>query len=441
MSFMKLFTKPIVDLLSDDLAEKLLTDSYTENLWEMYATIKKVTPQLLVETSLRAETGTPLSRPFGSPHHFSEWDKLLFNPVHLMELPTPTEEEVETETIIGPEAKKPLKLGIPIIISGMSYGGALSKACKIALAKASTLAKTATNSGEAPLIKEEREAADKFILQYNRGAWATDINDLREADMIEIQLGQGAQAGAPMRTPASKIDSEMREIFKLEEGEDAIIHSRLPGVNSSDDFITLVNELHSNLDVPVGIKIAATNYLEEELEIAVKAGVDFVTIDGASGGTHGGPAILQDDMGLPTLPALVRTVEYMEKKGIREKVSILIGGGLLTPGHFLKALALGADAVYIGTIAILAFVHTEGLKATPWEPPTSLVLYTGNLKEDLDIDKAARNLLNFLNSSIEEMKLAVKAMGKDNFISLNRKDLCSVDRELAERIGIDWVYK
>jgi methylamine---glutamate N-methyltransferase subunit C len=437
---MNSIVKPIVDRISDDLGKKLLTDEYTMNLWEIYSTGKKVSPQVIIETSLRAEKGTPISRPFGSPQRFSAWDKLLFNPVHLKTLPTPTNIDVNTSTIIGPEATKPLKLGIPIIISGMSYGGALSKKSKIALAKASTLANTASNSGEAPLLKEEREAAERFILQYNRGGWATDINDLKQADMIEIQLGQGAQAGAPMRTSAKQIDSEMRKIYKLNEGEDAVIYSRLPNVNNSNDFIALVNELHSKLDIPIGLKIAATNYLEEELEIAIQAEIDFITIDGASGGTHGGPTILQDDMGLPTLPALIRTVEYLEEKGIRDKLSILIAGGLLTPGHFLKALALGADAIYIGTIAILALVHTEGIKATPWEPPTSLVLNTGKLKEDLDVDKAAQNLANFLKSSVTEMKLATMAMGKRDFNELNKEDLCSNDKELAERIGIDWVF-
>jgi len=437
---MNLFIKPIVDRVSDDLGEKILTDNYTENLWEMYTTSKKVTPQLLVETTLRAEKGKPISRPFGSPYKFSDWNKLLFNPVHLKRLPTPTDVEINTKTIIGPNAKKPLKLDIPIIISGMSYGGALSKKSKIALAKASTIAGTATNSGEAPLLIEEREAADKFILQYNRGGWATDIKDLEKADMIEIQLGQGAQASAPMKTPAKQIDAEMRAIFKLKEGEDAVIHSRLPNVNNPGDFVNLVKHLHSKLDIPIGLKIAATHYLEEELEISIQAGVDFITIDGASGGTHGGPTILQDDMGLPTLPALVRAVEFFEKRKVKEKISILIAGGLLTPGHFLKALALGADGVYIGTIAMLALVHTEGIKAYPWEPPTSLVLHSGNLKGELDVDKAAKNLANFLKSSVAEMKLAVKAIGKDSLKELNKNDLCSTDKQLAERIGIGWVY-
>lgn len=437
---MEHFIKPFVDRISDDLGEKLLRDNYTENLWEMYSTTKKVTPQLVVETTMRAERRTPISRPFGSPYKFSDWDKLLFNPVHLKRLPTPTNTKIITKTVIGPAVENPLEIEIPIIIAGMSYGGALSKKCKIALAKASKIAKTATNSGEAPLIMEEREAADKFILQYNRGGWAEEIDDLSKADMIEIQLGQGAQAGAPMRTPASQIDSEMRTIFKLDKGEDAVIHSRLPNVNSSNDFINLVNDLHAKLTVPIGLKIAATHYLEEELEIAVQAGIDFIAIDGVTAGTHGGPTILQDDMGLPTLPALVRTVEFLEEKGVKDKVSIIAGGGLITPGHFLKALALGADAVYTGTAALLALAHTEGLKATPWEPPTSLLLHSGRLKDELDVDKASNYLANFLKSSIAEMKLAVKAMGKEDFKELNRDDLCSIDKELAERIGIDWVY-
>ena len=437
---MNLLVKPIVDKMSDDLGEKLMTDNYTENLWEMYSTGKKVTPQLIIETTLRSEKGKPISRPFGSPLKFSKWDKLLFNPVHLTRLPTPTDSDIKTKTIIGPQAKHPLELDMPILISGMSYGGALSKKCKIALAKAATKVKTATNSGEAPLLKEEREAADKFTLQYNRGGWATDINNLRQADMIEIQLGQGAQAGAPMKTAAKNIGAEMRSIFRLEKGEDSVINSRLPNINSAEDFINLVEDLHQKLAIPIGLKIAATHLLESELKNTEKAGVDFITIDGAEAGTHGGPPILQDDMGLPTLPALVRTVNFLEEKKAKERISILIGGGLTTPGQFLKALALGADGVYIGTIAMLALVHTQTVKATPWEPPTSLMFYNGQLKKDLDINQGANNLANFIKSSIAEMKLATKALRKESFAGLDKKDLSCLEDKLAQKIGVDWVY-
>ncbi|REJ32424.1 MAG: FMN-binding glutamate synthase family protein, partial [Bacillota bacterium] len=161
-------------------------------------------------------------------------------------------------------------------------------------------------------------------------------------------------------------------------------------------------------------------------------------VDGAEGATHGGPPILQDDLGLPTLHALARTVRYLEQAGAKDDVSIIASGGLVTPGHFLKALALGADAVYIGTIALLATLHTQMLKAAPVEPAVQVALYTGRYSEDFDVDQGAQSLANFLRSCVREMELAVYALGKTAFRQLERSDLCSVDPEIARMCGIDY---
>ncbi|SJZ60089.1 FMN-binding glutamate synthase family protein [Selenihalanaerobacter shriftii] len=432
------FMRKISDSMMDSFMERLMKDKYTDNLYEMVTVTQKVKPKNLIETTIRAETGKPLSRPLGSPNVLSRWGKILFNPVHLVKFPIDGKTKIDTNVTIGPKAKKPLKIKNPIMIAGMSYGGALSKKMKTALAKAASEIETATNSGEAPLLEEEWENAKYFIGQYNRGGWMNEHEALKKLNAIEIQLGQGAQASASMKTPARLIGKEYRNKFRLAEGQPAVIHSNLPGVKNKEDFINLVEELRSEYGVPVGIKIAATHYLEKELDIMLQADVDFITIDGSEGGTHGGPTTLQDDVGLPTLHALNRATNYLEKNNVKDEVTLIITGGLTTPGHYLKALALGADAVYIGTMAVIAMVQTQMTKATLWEPPVDMMLYTGEHKEDFDIEEGVEKLVNYLKSCTTEMKQVVRTLGKTKLSELNRNDLCTVDKDIAQMSRIDY---
>ncbi|MGI6127977.1 MAG: FMN-binding glutamate synthase family protein, partial [Planifilum sp.] len=325
-------------------------------------------------------------------------------------------------------------------IAAMSYGGALSKSTKIALAKAASKIGTATNTGEAGLMEEEREAADLLIGQYNRGGWLNSRDKYSRLDAIEVQLGQGAQGSSPQRTAAKNIGAEYREVFDIPEGEDALIHSRLPGVDTKEQFIALVRKLQEETGVPVGLKIAATHHLEKELEVALEAGVDFITVDGAEGGTHAAAPILEDDMGLPTLFAVTRAAKFLAEKGATGDVSLIATGGLVTPGHFLKAMALGADAVYIGTIAVMALVGDQMTKAVPFEPPTSLVVYNAKLTEKLDVERSVNNLFNFLNASVREMELACYSLGKTSLSDVSPSDLCAVDPFLARATGVELGY-
>lgn len=438
MGMMAALGRWMANALSDSLMRRLLTEPYPESLFSMLPILNKVQMINFVETGMRAHKGKPISRPLGSPVILSEWHKILLNPVHLFRLPTPDQVQIETKTVIGPRAAKPLTTEIPILISGMSYGGALSLEMKVALARGAALAGTATNTGEAPLVPQERQAAKFLIGQYNRGGWLNNDDDLGQLDAIEIQLGQGAQASAPQRTLHWMTGPNYRQLYGLAEGEDAVIHSRLPGVDSVDDFIRLVRRLRETHGVPVGLKIAATHHLERELAIALKAGIDYFVVDGAEAGTHGGAPILQDDVGLPTLHALARTVRYLEEQGAKEDVSVIAAGGLVSPGHFLKALALGADAVYIGTLALVAALHTQINKALPAEPAPQVALYTGRFTEDLDQEAAAMDLFRYLQAAVKEMTLTVYSLGKQSLAEVNREDLCTTDPMLARVCRIDY---
>mgnify|MGYP001161695262 CR=1 FL=1 len=438
MGLLSRLGRSLMDGMVDSMMQRMLTEPYPENVFAMVPILNKVHVMNVVETGMRAAQGKPLSRPLGSPIVLSDWNKILINPVHLCRMPTPDDVTIDTSVVIGPRARRPLKLDIPILITGMSYGGALSLQVKLALARGASMAGTATNTGEAPLLPEERQEARWLIGQYNRGGWLNEDDDLAQLDAIEIQLGQGAQAAAPQTTPEWMIGPDYREAYRLRPGQDARIRTRLPGVDSPRDFIRLVERLRKTHGVPVGLKICATHHLERELDIALQAGIDYFVVDGAEGGTHGGPTILQDDVGLPTLHALARTVRYIEEAGMKDDVSIIAAGGLVSPGHFLKALALGADAVYIGTIALLATLHTQMTKALVFEPAPQVALYTGRYGEDFDIEEGARDLANFLRSCVREMELATYSLGKTAFSQLDRSDLCTVDADLAQLCRIDY---
>ena len=434
----------IADKVVDSFLLKLMRDPYTENLFELVSTTMKITPLNLMETVIRCEKGQAIGRPFGSTLHMSPWDELKFNPVYLHKLPTAEKQQIKTDITLGPAARKPLHLKIPIVITGMSYGGALSKKAKIALAKASTLAGTATNTGEGALLVEEREEAAHYIYQYHRGMWPHGNKEefYRLADMIEIQVGQGAQAAAAQSMPAHNIDAEFREIYGLQRGEDMVIASRLKDVQSPAQLENLVRRLKEETDgIPIAYKFGAGHYLEKEMDIAIDAGVDVIVIDGAEAGTHAGQPLLSDDFGLPTLYAITRAADYRARKGLQNKVSLIASGGLLTPGHFLKAMALGADAVYIGTIAIMALVFTQFVETVPQEPPTELLLFTGKAKEELDVDLAAQSLANYLNSCVDEMILGVQALGKESIADVTREDMVALTRETADITGVDLGYR
>lgn len=431
------FTRSIVNEVVDKAIERVSRDQYTENIFEMVPIAKKVGPINLMENMMRAMQGQPPARPMGSHYHFSPWEKLLFNPVHLFRFPTPDNVNISTSVTIGKRAKKPLTISIPIMIAAMSYGGALSKSAKIALAKAASQIGTATNTGEAGLMEEEREAASLLIGQYNRGGWLNTPDKYKRVDAIEIQLGQGAQGSTPQRTTAKNIGPEYREVFGLEDGQDAIIHSRLPGVDTKEQFIALVRQLKDDTEVPIGLKIAATHHLEKELQIALEADVDFITVDGAEGGTHAGAPILEDDLGLPTLYAVTRASKFISSKGATGQVSLLATGGLVSPGHFLKAMALGADAVYIGTVAMMAMVGDQMAKTLPFEPPTDLVIYNAKMTDKLEIDRSANNLFRFLNASTREMELLCYSLGKTSLSDVAKSDMCTLDPFLSRATGID----
>lgn len=434
---MNWLTMKLLDPMFDETTVKMMTEDYPDNPFLLVTVAEKLSPRALMEAGMRAESGRELSRPLGSPIVLSPWDKLLLNPRQLFADTISDYTQVDTQTTIGPRAKKPLVLDSPILITGMSYGGSLSLELKIALAKGAAMAGTATNTGESAVISEERNTAKYLIGQYHRGGWLSGPEQLGQLDAIEIQLGQGAWGGAVDEPiTADQIGEHLRAAWQLEEGQDTVIYARMPGKTTPKDIITMINTMKADYDVPVGVKIAGTDYIEYELAVIAQSDADYIVVDGSEGGTSAANPTLEDNVGLPTLHTLVRTIDWLRQAGLRDRFSVIAAGGLTTPGHFLKALAIGADAVYIGTIALMAALQAQVVKALPQAPPVQIALYQGRLTDTLDIDRAARHLANFLTSCKIEMQLAAQAVGRQSLHALDRSDLVSVERDLAEFMDI-----
>lgn len=439
--FVSLLIKPItryiIKTMSNDFSTKLLSDKYTQNLAELIPSLKRFTVLNLIETGLRAHQGKVITRPLGTPKHFSGFEKLMFAPPIMARLSLPESTKIDMRVTLGPKATKPLTIEIPLMISAMAYGLALSDEAKISLARASKTLQTAICSGEGPLLPEERQEAGNYILQISRWSWGGRTSQqIASADMLEVQMGQGADMGA-VRVEASELEGRAQQLGGLAPGEDAISLPAPPGIQSRDDWPGFMEDLRQKAKgIPIALKLMATGRIEEDLAFAVDLGFDAVVIDGAQGGSHATTPIKQDDFGIPTLNALIRAVQYLRN----QPISIIISGGFFTPGDCLKALALGADAINLATVPLFALVHDQAEKVTPWEPPTTLVYYDSPSKTKLDIALATTSVTNTLKAMALEMEEGMRALGKTSLKELNPEDLVALDSYTTEVTGVKRIY-
>lgn len=432
-----LFVKPIfrymVKIISNATMEKLLTEKYTQNLAEFLPSLKRYSLLNAIEMSLRAEEGKVIYRPLGTPKHFLGFENLMFTPRQMTVLALPENTPIDMTVTLGPKAEKPLTINIPLMISAMAYGLALSDESKIALARASKTLQTAICSGEGPILPEEGQETDKYIMQISRWSWGgrTDA-EITTADMLEVQMGQGADMGTVL-IEASEIQGRAQELAGLTPGQDAISLPAPPGIQKPEDWPQFMKNLRQRAQgIPIALKIMATESLEEDLAVAVDLGFDVVVIDGAQGGSHASTIIKQDDFGIPSLNALVRAARYLKNT----QISLVVAGGYFTPGQCLKALALGADAIYLATVPLFALAHGQIQKIAPYEPITTLVYYDSPAKTKLDIDQAATGVVNVFQSMVLEMEEAMRALGKASLKDLSPDDLVALDAFTAEVSGV-----
>jgi len=432
----KYYFRTLVQRLFGLVANRLFQDKYSENLMELWSALRRASLLNVIEISLRSGYGEIIKRPLGTSKSFLGYDGLMFVPAQLARLPHEASVKIDMQVKLGPRTAKPLLIDTPLLISGMGYGVALSEEAKRALARGAKQVGTAICSGEGPFLEEEYQEAQKFIWQISRTPWGRNPRAIAAADMIEVQVGQGARVGPHVHSPAT-IKGRARLLMGLSPVEEAKAGATFAGIKSPWDWSRYVRELRQEAGgKPLGVKLMAGGRLENDLAVALEAGFDVIVLDGAQGGTHGASALMEDDFGIPSLQALVRAVRYLREQGVRHEVSLIVGGGYFTPGECLKALALGADAIYLGTAPLFALVHRQIGKVMPWEPLTQLVEYGTPYAKRLDVDVAAQSVANLLRSMTLEMEEGIRALGKTSLADIGPNDLVALDRWTAEVTGV-----
>lgn len=361
------------------------------------------------------------------------WDDILLLGCQLNPQPLEGDVEINAQTVIGKNAKKPLVIESPIYITHMSFG-ALSRETKIALSKGSAAIKTAQCSGEGGILTEEMENAYKYIFEYVPNKYSVNDDNLRNADAIEIKIGQSTKPGLGGQLQGEKVTEEIAKIRGKALGED--IHSpvTIPEVNSKDDLRDLVDDLRKRSHGrPIGLKFAAGR-IEDDLDYVLYAEPDFITIDGRGGSTGASPKLIRDSTSVPTIYALSRARKYLDEH--ESDIDLTITGGLRVSSDFAKALAMGANAVAIGTGAMIAAACQQYKICDSGDCPVGVATQDDELRKRLKIETAAKRVENYLKVSTEELKTFARITGHDNVHDLNINDLCTINSEISDYTDI-----
>ncbi len=391
----------------------------------------------MVDIHQLAESGkSPVVEPMRTKKTVISWDDILIKGAQLSKIPLNRNETVTTRTVIGPKAKTPLVIENPVYITHMSFG-ALSREIKIALSKGSAAAKTAMASGEGGILNESYEAAHKYIFEYVPNKYSVTDENLQKVDAIEIKIGQSAKPGVGGFLPGEKVTEEIAKIRGFPRGVDIESPAAFDDIKNREDLKTKVAWLREkSKGKPIGIKIAAGN-IEEDLEVAVYAGPDFITIDGRPGATGSAMKVVKQATSIPTIFALYRAKKYLDQ--YEKDISLVITGGLRISSDFIKALALGADAIAIGTTALIACGCQQYRLCHTGRCPVGITTQDPELRARFNVELSANRLSNFLKLTAEELKTFARLTGNDSVHHLNIKDLCTTNSEISNHTAIEHV--
>ncbi|EGT5043812.1 FMN-binding glutamate synthase family protein [Clostridioides difficile] len=383
-----------------------------------------------------AVTGKSIIEPMRTKLPVISWDDILIMGAQLNPLPLNEHDEVNTTTIIGKKAKKPMIIENPVYISHMSFG-ALSKELKIALAKGAAQNKTAMCSGEGGILPEEKEASYKYIFEYVPNKYSVTEENLKNSDAIEIKIGQGTKPGMGGHLPGEKVTEEIAKVRNKPVGQDVISPSCFEEIQSKEDLKKLVDELREVSEGrPIGVKISA-GHIEKDMEFIAYAKPDFVTIDGRGGATGASPKLLKDATSIPTIFALYRARKYIDTHGL--DIDLVITGGLRISTDFAKAIAMGADAVAIASSALMAAACQQYRICGSGKCPVGVATQNEELRKRLHIENSANRVANFLNVSLEELKTFARISGHKDIHDLSVDDLYTVNSEISNYTNIQHV--
>lgn len=361
------------------------------------------------------------------------WDDIQIITAELSRLPLLDDESVVSSVVIGPKAAKPLKLDIPLFVSDMSFG-ALSASAKVALAQGAEMAGTGICSGEGGMLPEEQAANSRYFYELASAKFGFEWDKLANVQAFHFKGGQAAKTGTGGHLPGHKVDAKIAQVRGLKPGQAAISPARFIDLRTAADFRAVAQEVRERTGgIPVGFKLSA-QHIEKDLDTALEIGVDYIILDGRGGGTGAAPALFRDNISVPTIPALARARAHLN--ACDPEVTLVITGGLRTPADFVKALALGADAVAVSNAAMQA-IGCLGMRACHTNNcPVGIATQKPNLVSRLVVEKSAKQLANFFLASVELMQVMARACGHNTLSDFNVDDLVSLDRQLCDLTGI-----
>jgi glutamate synthase domain-containing protein 2/nitrite reductase/ring-hydroxylating ferredoxin subunit len=365
-----------------------------------------------------------------------KWEDIQFLPAQLATRPLLDHESVTTQVVIGPKARKPLTLEIPLLVSDMSFG-ALSKEAKIALSRGAELSGTGICSGEGGMLPEEQAENSRYFYELASGKFGFAWEKVRQAQAFHFKGGQGAKTGTGGHLPGHKVTKEIAAVRGLPEGQPAISPAAFPDLKSVADFRQMAEEVRAQTGgIPVGFKIAAS-HIEADIDFALEAGADYIILDGRGGGTGSAPTILRDHINVPTIPALARAREHLNRRQAND-VTLIITGGLRVAEDFAKALMLGADAVAVSNAALQA-IGCLGMRACGSNNcPVGIATQKENLRSRLIVDASAQQLYNFFQATNELIKVVARACGHDHIGKFNFTDLSTFSYDMHRLTGIHY---
>ncbi|WP_295893488.1 glutamate synthase-related protein [uncultured Vibrio sp.] len=372
----------------------------------------------------------------GVPRHLlPHWDDLQVMVAQMATKPLMEDAEVATELVIGPQAKKPLTLKIPLFVSDMSFG-ALSEEAKVSMARGAELAGTGICSGEGGMLSEEQAENSRYFYELASAGFGYDESKLKNVQAFHFKGGQGAKTGTGGHLPGNKNIGKISEVRGIPEGEPAISPPTFAHLNTADDFKKFADRVREVTGgIPIGFKLSA-NHIEEDIQFALDASADYIILDGRGGGTGAAPEMFRDHISVPTIPALARARRYLDQQGVSGRVTLIVTGGLRVPMDFVKAMALGADGVAISNSAMQSIGCVAARMCNTNNCPAGIATQKADLRQRLNVDKASKQLNNFFEASTELMQVMSRACGHNALSQFNPKDLATWDREMAMLSGV-----
>ncbi len=391
--------------------------------------------QNLAKNSLKSHHGAVSSMGV-SMQELPRWDDIQILTAQLARRPLLDDDEVGTELIIGPKAKKPLRLEIPIFVSDMSFG-ALSEEAKVALAMGAEMSGTGICSGEGGMLPEEQAENKHYFYELASGRFGWNLDKVKKVQAFHFKAGQGAKTGTGGHLPGDKVKGKIAEVRGLSEGTPAVSPATFPDVHGIEAFKLIADEVReASGGIPIGFKMSA-QHIEDDIDFALAVGVDYIILDGRGGGTGAAPDVFKQNISVPTIPALARARHHLDKRGCNE-ITLIITGGLRTEAHFAKALALGADGIAISNSAMQA-IGCLGMRACHTNNcPVGIATQKEHLRERLDVQKSALQLRNYLESSVHLLKVLARACGHNHLSQFCVDDLTTFNRDMAHLTGISY---